>query len=584
MRGALPAAIVVHLLLSAGYVAAIPLFEAPDEPDHFRYAQVVATSDGLPVHRGHAERLGRHFLDECGLAHHPPLYYGLLAAALAALDAEDLVVSLPLTNDRAPEDRRRSWRFGHGYDELPPWSAEVIDLRLLRGLSVALGAITLLLIHRLGRTLLPDRPAVADLAVLLAATLPAWSYAHGVLDNGNLATTLVHLALLLGAGGLVGGAVRWPRALALAAVTAAALLSKLTALGLALPLGFLVAASAVRPLRRGSTLVRAGVALAIVGAATGWFFLRNAELYGDPLGAQAHAEVFHRSLVPEDRRLDWLTSGLPAGLLRSATRPNLLPDPVPAASGVALALVALAGLGGLVGLVGAGRRERAARTPASHRAYLALAAAGTLAIFLKFNLQFAQPQARYLLPAAGPFALLLASGLTRLGLLLPARARRPAGVLFGGALAALAATLLIGRVGPDVAVLEVPEGTPTAVAVGVSGRPAGPDEARVELLSPADGARLDAAPTFRWRPDADAPDGTSFVRVVDRRGRVVLDSLAHLGLTGLRTEWALPAPYWETLPAGEELRWFVRRAPDRRAGEATVDQPASPARSFVRRP
>src|SRR5690606_4523346 len=145
-----------------------------------------------------------------------------------------LVASLPLENADAPPDRRRSWKFGHGFDERWPWSDEVVLLKLLRGLSVLLGAVTIVLVHRLGRVSFPRRPAVADLGALLLATLPAWSYAHGVLDNGNLAATLAHVVLLLCATSLARGRLPLGLAVALGTSWAAALLAKLTALGLCL--------------------------------------------------------------------------------------------------------------------------------------------------------------------------------------------------------------------------------------------------------------------------------------------------------------------------------------------------------------
>lgn len=579
MRLPLAAALVIHLLLAAGYDAATPLFEAPDEPDHFRYAQVVATAGTLPVHRHHSARLDRHALDECGMAHHPPLYYAALAGGLELAGATDLVVSLPLQSADAAPDRRRVWKYGHGFDERWPWSREVVLLRLLRALSVAFGLITLIAIHRLGAIAFPHRLAVADLAVLLVSTTPAWSYAHGVLDNGNLAATLSHLALLAGAAVLARETVRARDALLVSLLAAAAIMTKLTALGLMLPLGFLAGAVIARSTDRVRTVGVLGLGVSALAASTAWFFLRNARLYGDLLGSTAHAEVFHRSRIEEGGVVDWLLRGMPDGLLTSLTRPNLLLDELPGLATGAAVLLAVAGVGALVGAVR--ERRSASRPGVAMIVFLALAAAGTLVVFLRFNLVFRQAQARYLLPAAGPIALFAAYGLVSWGAGLPRRLRRPAGVALILILTGTAGWLLVGRFVPAVAVLAVPARTPTAIAVGVTGRAAPPGEARVLLDAPADGAILDRAPTFAWRPPRDRADGTYFVRITDARGRVLLDSLAHLGITSTRTDWAVPPAIWSTLPRDVELRWFVRRAPDRRARETTDDQPASAARSLT---
>ena len=75
--------LLTFIALGLLYNVSLPLFEAPDEMDHFRYANWLATERNLPNMRTDLQIIGH----EVG---QPPLYYAILAPFVAGIDTHDL--------------------------------------------------------------------------------------------------------------------------------------------------------------------------------------------------------------------------------------------------------------------------------------------------------------------------------------------------------------------------------------------------------------------------------------------------------------------------------------------------------------
>ncbi|MFH1084454.1 MAG: glycosyltransferase family 39 protein, partial [Chloroflexota bacterium] len=174
-RAILPLILLAYLALGALYALRTPLWQTPDEPAHYNYVLWVAEHGTLPDLR--AGDYPAAYLEEIKAArfppglsiesiryesHQPPLYYAL--AALVARAA-------------------RPWLGGR----LP---------YLLRLLSVALGALTLLVAHRAVRAAAPRQPGLALAAVALAATLPMHVAMTAAINNDALAELMLNLAAL----------------------------------------------------------------------------------------------------------------------------------------------------------------------------------------------------------------------------------------------------------------------------------------------------------------------------------------------------------------------------------------------------
>ena len=182
-------------------------------------------------------------------------------------------------------------------------SGMVITMRLANTLGFA---IWLYLVGILARELVPRRPAVAALAVVVAAT-PTLVVRSAFLLTDGWASASAVLLLLMTVRILRDQVTSRRVALAVAAGTVAAgtraqgvLVVALCALALLVVLGW-------RWRTTPGGLARAGAIGALVGGvpalAFGWFYLRNLRLYGDLTGQQALMEKFGRPTVTSWSRL-----------------------------------------------------------------------------------------------------------------------------------------------------------------------------------------------------------------------------------------------------------------------------------------
>jgi len=178
-------------------------------------------------------------------------------------------------------------------------SAMIITMRLVNTLGFATW---LFLVGVLARELVPRRPAVSALAVVVAAA-PTLVLRSAFLVNDGWASASA-LLLLLTTIRMMRGTVTPERiAVTVAAGTIAAGTRAQGVLLVALCAGALL----VVLVRREGWSRGWGVAAAVGGipaAAWGWFYLRNLHLYGDLTGQDALLEKFERAPVPSLDRID----------------------------------------------------------------------------------------------------------------------------------------------------------------------------------------------------------------------------------------------------------------------------------------
>lgn len=568
-RSSLALALLCHLALAFAYAHGTPAFEGPDESDHFVYAQHVGNAGELPLAPGLVQARGLPQTDGAMLAHHPPAYYALLGWAMAMTHSDDTVFSLRLNPAFAIADQpARHLRYQHGNGQ-----GEGL-LRWLRCLSALLGVVTLVCVHRLGRAVCPGQPRTADLAALLVACLPMFSFLHGVLNNDVLATTLGAATVLTLVRVLQADTVRLGHGLRLGALLGAALLTKLTTLFL-LPLAGLV--FAVRLWRdRGparSAALRTGLlALGLTAAIAGWWFVRNQQLYGDPLALAAHDASFQT--IPPERRLEWLLHGfLPdvfASLFGTFGWFSLPPHPLLVAVGAAVAGLALAGL--LQSL----RVHERHRDDACAPRCLWLLVAVLLLVFAgttRFNWTAPQPQARLLFPAIAPAAVLLAAGLVRLAPRTRWRTWLQA-LPIGVAVLVFAAWF---RPAFDRALAEAPPEHRTLVS-GIVHSDTTPT---IEWLPPLPPAPSDTPPQLQWRENGAPADAGYTLYAYDQHGRVWLATFEWtVGGMVLRDGTAtVPEAALGMLRAGEPMSLVLRRVP-RTADEDPATLPRTPPLPF----
>ncbi|MHB9091506.1 MAG: hypothetical protein ACYC7H_08805 [Chloroflexota bacterium] len=413
----------LYVAIAVGYARATPKWNNPDEPAHYNYVKQVANTGTLPIlqpgdyDQAYLEKLKPlQFPDDLPIdtiryeSHQPPLYYAL--AALAYRAAGGLSVNG--------------------------------SVLLLRGLSIALGALLILLAYRLVLEALPGRNWLALGTAGFVATLPMHTAMTAAINNDTLAEVVVAVALLLMLRGLRHGFAR-RLCLGLGLVLGAALLTKVTiysTLGLAL-----VALWARHRLTRQAIVattslsaVGAGVSLAggaspaprpaaaaapsalwqvglVYGtaAAVSWaWFLRNALVYGwtDPLGMARHDAI-----VVGQPRTAYTWAGLEhflnttfqsfwgqfgwMGIVLDRRVYQLL---------MVISAFAVVGLAVFVWRTG---RQTVRFERTERWALVLLCACVLLAVaeLVYYNLIFIQPQGRYLYPALVPIGLFFTIGL-----------------------------------------------------------------------------------------------------------------------------------------------------------------------------
>ena len=282
-----PLALVLVLFLSVGlvYSVLIPVLEAPDELQHYRFLEHLALTGQLPVQTGKdpSNLVGQE-------ASQPPLYY-LLATALSfwAYDRPAAIERNPHTEIGLPTaltalDNKNLLQ--HSVDEQFPYHGLALAVHLARWFSLLLGAVAVACTYLLALRLGGQSRALATGAAAACAFLPMFVFMSAAINNDNLVIALSSVALVLFVRALDGHQQRHDFAV-MGVVLGLAALSKLTALGL---FGLLALVCAVLAWREralwrylGRGLLAGGIAFIIAG----WWYLRNLALYGELLGINA---------------------------------------------------------------------------------------------------------------------------------------------------------------------------------------------------------------------------------------------------------------------------------------------------------
>lgn len=432
--------IAVYLGLGAAYNLIVGVGEAPDEPPHMDYVRYIAEHHALPVQtRDPSLRISNE-------AHQPPAYYVLGALLTGWIDPGDFRLRFNPAFEIVPGRVGARQRFYHTDAEAFPYRGLVLAYHLLRGFSTALGAITIWAVHRAAHLVEPQRPVVALLAAGLVALNPQFLFLTASVNNDNLAMALASLTLLTGLE--AGRRPSTRMSVAVGALIGLAALTKYTALAVA-PGAILALAAPYLRERRWSALVGQITLVAVIAALiSGWWYLRNWQLYGDPL---AQRIAFH-VLSPVRRYSAWKVDELPGNIVMTFASSwglfGWMNIPLHPALYAALAALCLAGLIGLLLRTWRVVRDRRWRRWEMFP-YLALALAGLtmIALVIRYHLFVPADQGRLFFPGIVAFAVLLSLGLMELS------GRWRTWVAWGvmGGLAALSIGCLIFVLGPAFA-------------------------------------------------------------------------------------------------------------------------------------
>lgn len=321
--------LVAYLALGVIYSLATPPLEASDEFKHYPYVQYVQTRHDLPVLD---QETCRESPDDCPWLQdggQPPAYYTLMAAVTSWIDTSDLsdvrwmnwhaFIGNPaqVCNKNLVIHRPERERF--------PWRGSVLAIHLIRFLTLGLGAGTVVLTYLLAREVFPggdDRRGegegrggtpsppycVALGAAALTAFNPMFLFVNSAVNNDAMAAFVGCLNLFLFVRLMRDGLQRplpfWRYGL-VGLTVGLFLLTKLSGLAALILLVFLLVwlslcRRSLRPLLLGLPAV-AGIAALL----SGWWFLRNWQLYGDPTALNVFVAIQGvRAGAPALR--DWL--------------------------------------------------------------------------------------------------------------------------------------------------------------------------------------------------------------------------------------------------------------------------------------
>ncbi|MBN1581427.1 MAG: hypothetical protein JXA89_12060, partial [Anaerolineae bacterium] len=270
----------------------------------------------------------------------PPLYYllgALLVGGIDLSDADSLLWANPQANIGDPMNPGNKNVYIHPPEQHFPWHGAVLAVHVLRFFSLLLGATTVFLTWAIVRLIFADQPLLALAVAATAAFIPQFVFITSTVNNDNLMTCLATLALYLilkqlkvtGCRPSVANGTHHasrfthhvsritshvsritsyvsrlthhvshftPHApwLILGIVLGMAMLSKLTALALLALVGMAIALLAWHA-RSWRAFWRMGLLVVLPAVViSGWWYLRNVRLYGEPTGLTAMWEVVGR--------------------------------------------------------------------------------------------------------------------------------------------------------------------------------------------------------------------------------------------------------------------------------------------------
>ena len=275
----------IFILLGLTYSLVTPIFETPDEFQHFATLQYIARTGKLPVVGQPDNDLSGHE----GFQY--PLYNMLGAASTFWIDTSDLrqqFVPQPKANFGDPAVPGKKNAFIHGPNQAFPYHGTTLAVHIARALSTLLGAGTIALTYVMARFVFAsDAQDARDdhldwLALLCAgflAFIPQFVFIHSATSNDTaitLTSTLTLVILLW----LARDGVTLRRAALLGGAIGLMALSKMVGSVLAVVTILLLLLISRR-------LDVVGTTLAVAAAVSGWWYIRNQTLYGDPLALGA---------------------------------------------------------------------------------------------------------------------------------------------------------------------------------------------------------------------------------------------------------------------------------------------------------
>jgi hypothetical protein len=382
--------VIVALGLLTVWSFVVPIFEGPDEFLHWQYARHLHEERQLPIYK-----------PEFGEGNSPPLYYAAIAPIATRSITPPPAVWVDGRGGFAMPLLPRFW-LGAADDWRHYW-----PIRYARLATVLMSLVTVIVCARTGFEA-TGRASTALLTGGLVAFLPQFTFRGSQVSNDALVTTMA-ACTVWGMMTIVRRGFTWRRGTLTAIALAAAWLTKINALCLVPAFALVILTEPVPWRKRLVYMGVFGVTLALVAP----WSIRNIMLYGDPFAIGAMPTAVPLLIVERAIDRHWLVT-VPretfktfVGYFGHATLK------LPRLAYAAWLAFFAAGFAGLAWHAWRGERRESGEGGMSPRLALILLTiiAGACAIVVRINLQFDQPQGRYLFPALPAIALMIAMGL-----------------------------------------------------------------------------------------------------------------------------------------------------------------------------
>ncbi len=293
------------IVLAVIYAAATPPFEAPDEASHFLYIHNFLETGQLPV----LEDRATVFKSQSVQRHHPPLYYLIGAALVSWTQRDDVAAYLqqnPLASIGMVTDNNLNVYL---HPVPPPQGDTIIAIWILRLYSIFLGAATVWLIYRSAR-LVTGEAQVGLLAALLVISIPSFVHISASINNDNLVTMLHAAGVYLCIRLWVRRRIVTADIVGISLILGAVALTKINGLTLfGVIYGWIALGVLTRRLKWRESLTLIGVSMFAAAGLAGWWYIRNLELYGDPLALTATLRIWGRG-APQAMRKETATEAV----------------------------------------------------------------------------------------------------------------------------------------------------------------------------------------------------------------------------------------------------------------------------------
>lgn len=290
------------------YVFVVPPFEVSDEVWHYPFVDRLARGEGLPIQRGGLPDTEAPWRQE---GSQPPLYYAVAALGVRLIPPQALGDIRQLNPHSDMGHVRQDGNANmvmHLATQPVPWGiyvARLVSALFATGTVVATYGVTAELLYH-GRPTTSSSRFWCFSSALTVALIPMVAFISGSVNNDNAAIFFSTLGIWLALRTLRQGTLSWREAVGAGSVVGLGALSKSSVLGL-LPLFGLVALLVMlfsprpivsAPRQYGARLLRYGtIVVGVALAISGWWFLRNKQLYGDWLGWNAFLDVAGRRLT-----------------------------------------------------------------------------------------------------------------------------------------------------------------------------------------------------------------------------------------------------------------------------------------------